>query len=259
MEFPLVITTALAPKSDVPYVALKKGEVRTRETLYSIAWWLCKSEFEKIVIVETTGCDSLSASLTNLAESCGKLLEFVAIENDHEAVARYGKGFGEGFALDAAFDRSAILQGSKGFFKCTGKIVVPNYLACVEQARSRDFFFDAPRSLPNFVDTRFYFVSKEFWNRNLRYAYKDVDDVNGVYLEHVYFKSISRVSAIPFNPVLIRHFGTSGSSGSTYRLNFRQYVARVTLRTGYGVYLTLHARMMRAISRGLFRNRNEKR
>ena len=235
-EFPLVITTALSPPPDVPYLALKKGKTRTRETLYSIVWWICKSEFEKIVIVETTGCDSVSIPLKSIAESCGKLLEFVAVENDNESVSRYGKGFGEGFALDAAFEKSSILQGSEGFFKCTGKIIVPNYMACIRQAKSKEFYFDAPRSLRNFVDTRFYFVSKKFWINNLRYSYKNVNDYKGIFLEHVYFDSIARVGAIPFNPVAIRYCGTSGSSGDTYYVNLRLHIARVVLRRGYGIY-----------------------
>lgn len=236
IDFPLVITTAFSPKSDVPYLAVHKGDLRTRETVYSIAWWICKSQFQKIVIVEATGCDSLAESLKHLAVACGKQLEYIAVENDYESVARYGKGFGEGFALDIAFDKSNILRNSRGFFKCTGKIIVSNYLACMRQATSKDFYFDAPRDLPNFVDTRFYFVSKEFWMKNLRYSYKNVNDAKGIFLEHAYFKSITQVSTIPFNPVVIRHSGTSGTSGESYHVGFRRYVARVALRRGYGVY-----------------------
>ncbi|MHB8390974.1 MAG: hypothetical protein ACYDBH_15570 [Acidobacteriaceae bacterium] len=249
IEFPLVITTAFSPKSDVPYLAVKKGDLRTRETVHSIVWWICKSEFERIVIIETTGCDSLAEPLKSLAAACGKQLEYIAVENDYESVARYGKGFGEGFALDMAFDKSSILRDSEGFFKCTGKIIVSNYLACMRQARSKDFYFDAPWDLPNFVDTRFYFVSKEFWMKNLRYSYKDVNDVNGIFLEHVYFNSIARVSTIPFNSVVIRHSGTSGTSGDSYHLSFRKYVARVALRRGYGVYKWLRILAMRLTKR----------
>jgi hypothetical protein len=88
IEFPLVITTALSPKSDVPYLAMKKGDLRTRETLYSIAWWIFKSEFEKFVIVETTGCDAIAEPLKSLATACGKSLEFIAVENVRHSTSR---------------------------------------------------------------------------------------------------------------------------------------------------------------------------
>lgn len=217
LEFPLVIPTAFAPRSDVPYVGLKQGDLRNRATVYSIAWWLCQSNFDKIVVVETTGDASLASSLQTLAAACGKTLEFHAIDNDHASVARRGKGFGEGFALDRAWDRSQILQQCSGFFKCTGKIVVENYRECIAFARGKQFYFDAPRTLPNFVDTRFYFATRDFWLRNLRYAYKSVDDPGKFYLEHAYFQAIAQVAPVPFNPIVFRYSGVSGTSGDSYR------------------------------------------
>lgn len=219
IEFPLVITTAFAPKSDVPYLALKQGDIRNRATIYSIVWWLCKSNFTKIVVVDTTGYDSLAASLQDLAVCCGKTLEYVAIENDYQSVSKFGKGFGEGAALDRAYDRSKILQECTGFFKCTGKIIVENYLECSEFARSKEFYFDAPRTLKEFADTRFYFVAKDFWLRNLRSAYKKVNDFENIFLEHAYYEAIARVSRVPFNPIVIRYAGVSGTSGDSYRTN----------------------------------------
>jgi hypothetical protein len=131
------------------------------------------------------------------------------------------------------------LRDCDGFFKCTGKLIVTNYLDCVRLARSKDFYFDAPRNLPNFVDTRFYFVSKEFWANHVRYSYKNVNDADGLFLEHAYFKSITLVKRIPFNPVVIRYSGTSGTSGGNYQVTPREYVFLVTLRGIHGVYQRL--------------------
>jgi hypothetical protein len=233
IEFPLVITTAFSPKSDVPYVALKKGELRTRETVYSIAWWICRSEFDKFIVVDATGDATLSAPLTELARACGKSLEYIAIQNDDESVARYGKGFGEGFALDSALERSAVFAESKGFFKCTGKIIVDNYLQCVEHAKTKQFYFDFPRGIPNFVDTRFYFTSKSFWEANLRDAYKKVNDPRGVFLENAYYESIRKVAEIPYNPVVIRLRGLSGTSSETFEISSIMYRAQTLWRKLY--------------------------
>lgn len=216
MEFPLVITTAFAPKSDVPYLALKQGDVRNQATIYSIVWWLCKSNFSKILVVDTTGYDAIASTLENLAVCCGKTLEYIAVENDYQAVSKFGKGYGEGAALDRAYDQSKILQDCAGFFKCTGKIIVENYLECADFAKTKEFYFDAPRTLKGFVDTRFYFASKDFWLRNLRSAYKNVHDAENVFLEHAYYEAIAKVSRVPFNPIVIRYAGVSGTSGDSY-------------------------------------------
>lgn len=243
IEFPLVITTAFSPNSNVPYVALKKGDVRTRETVYSIAWWICKSDFDKIIVVDSTGDATLSASLTELAGNCGKRLEYIAIQNDDESVARYGKGFGEGFALDSALERSALLAECEGFFKCTGKIIVENYLDCVKHARSRQFYFDLPRGLPNFVDTRFYFTSKSFWEANLRDAYKKVNDPSGVFLENAYYESINKVARIPYNPVVIRLRGLSGTSSETFEIPSLKYRVKTLWRKLYWKFRGLHIKV----------------
>ena len=234
LEFPRVIPTAFAPRSDVPYVGLKQGDLRNRATLYSIVWWLCQSNFNKIVVVETTGDASLAPSLQTTAAACGKTLEFLAIDNDHASVARYGKGFGEGFAMDRAYDRSRLLQECSGFFKCTGKIVVENYLECVDFARDKQFYFDAPRTLPNFVDTRFYFATRAFWLQNLRYAYTHVDDPGNVFLEHAYFEAIAKVGPVPFNPIVFRYAGVSGTSGEFYSSDRYQHLFRTIRRRAYG-------------------------
>lgn len=230
IDLPLVVTTAFSPKSDVPYLALKKGDLRTRETIYAITWWICRSEFAKIVVVETTGDETLSEPLTALARSCGKRLEYIAIENDNESIARCGKGFGEGYALDIALGKSSILAACEGFFKCTGKIIVENYLDCVEHADSQQFYFDVPRGSSNFVDTRFYFTSKNFWEANLRNAYKKVDDSKGVFLENAYYASIAKVAEIPYNPVVIRLRGVSGTSSETFAIGPVMYRAQTLWR-----------------------------
>lgn len=245
IEFPLVITTAFSPRSDVPYLALKKGGVRTRETLYSILWWICKSDFDKIVVVDTTADESLSGPLVALARSCGKQLEYIAVENDDECVVRYGKGFGEGFAIDVALGKSSLLMDQSGFFKCTGKVIVENYRECVDQARSKDFYFDAPRGTNRYLETRFYYVSKLFWNANLRDAYRNVNDSKGVFLEHAYYDSIKRVCDIPFNPVVIRFRGISGTVGDVYGSSPAMYLLRRSWRRSYGLFDRLRSKFVR--------------
>jgi hypothetical protein len=248
-KFPLVITTALSPGPGVPYLAVEKGRQRTQETLYSILWWICQSDFTEFVVIDATNDGSLKVPLETLAAACGKKLEFFAAPSDSSLVIRYGKGYGEGMALETVFDESQILRGAMGFFKCTGKLIVLNYQACVRQAMHRDFFFDAPRNLPKFVDTRFYFASKDFWNKHLRAAYRAVNDPAGKFLEHAYFDAITQAANIPFNPVVIRYSGVSGTSGHRYDISERHYRFLVALRTARGVLLRLTGKASNGKSR----------
>ena len=195
IEFPLVITRRFPRNAEVPYVALKKGEhEHWRNRLYAIIWWICKSDFDKIIVVDTTDDAALSESLTVLAQSCGKRLEYIAIQNDDESVARFGKGIGEGFALDARWKDLRYWENARDFSNVQGKIIVENYLDCVEQAKSKAVLFRCSPRPSNFVDSRFYFTSKAFWEANLRDAYKKVNDPRGVYLENAYYESIRKGS-----------------------------------------------------------------
>jgi hypothetical protein len=96
-------------------------------------------------------------------------------------VAR-GKGYAEGELILFALGSSRQLRDANSFIKCTGKVYCSNYqkvLETIEGGGIKNIFWnfvDARGLNPHWVDTRFYYVQKQFFVRELYPVYNACDD-----------------------------------------------------------------------------------
>jgi len=207
-----------------PIVAVNDAEERARLTLDSVEKWLKSTDRIRIVLCDGSGYD--------FSEACAERFPSAAIEclnfkNDEVAVAKYGKGYGEGEIMKHALTNSENLRGADFFVKCTSKLWVNNFDQIMRRWNGIfqcDYMFRNPGSVrniePELIDTRFYVVNRDFYVRNLQESYRNVRDLEGYWLEHSFKDAIAskglKASRFYF-PVLPEVAGVSGSTGRVYR------------------------------------------
>ncbi len=224
MSLPPVLLTSSVVAMD-PTVALKSQEDRIFYTIESIGKWAKISPRNKFII-----CDGSGFDFTPLVQERFPDLEVECIffMNDPVLIGKYGKGFGEGEIIRFALTHSQFLSASDWFVKCTAKLWVDNFFACLQewndQFLCRAFFANvyslAPTSL-EYIDTRFYMITKDFYLRNFSNIYVNLglddgssiegeflDKIRELKLKHFLFRAVPIIS------------GVGGGSGKYYNTSF---------------------------------------
>lgn len=214
-DIPILLTTAVHVSAGK--TALTDAALREEAIIVSLKHWAKLPWVTKIVICDGSNFDFTPAIKDLLLSQPGLKIECLSFQNDTEAVGRYGKGYGEGEIISYALENSRILANAPAFAKCTGKLWVANFEACAKRFDGRASFLLSGRRQVNYVDTRFYIVSKKFFCEQLLHGYVTVRDNEGHYLEHAYAEALEgetsdKVTIWPAPNIE----GLSGSSGETY-------------------------------------------
>jgi hypothetical protein len=239
-DIPLVITSAVQPTLGVYKTDLQHADVRLREHLRGLTYWIFHTNVQRIVVCDSTDFDYRDVIPNFLLNVTNKDIELLRFRGNVEAVEKRGKGFGEGELMSYALANSRILRESEAFFKVTGKLWVTN-LDRFRLAAQQLAYFYQPFRTPSIVDTRFYYIRKDIFQTLFEGAYRRVDDKRGVYLEHVYRRSIPDESRENFTSRFVpRLFGVSGSTGgfqdeSTVRFELRRVAWSIRTRFSRGI------------------------
>jgi hypothetical protein len=242
-DIPILITSSVYVSTSLAKV--NDAKLRVNLVLESIKHWIKITQNSKIILCDGSGFDFTEDVVAIFPKAEIECLHF---NNDKNCVALYGKGYGEGQIIQFALMNSKVLNNSKEFVKCTGKLWVENFAQIIDQFEG-DFqcqlsvknYFSIRKIRPFFVDTRFYIANRDFYLRNLLHSHLRVRDSEGYYLEHCFADSLIKnrikVSSFLFKtPPVIR--GVSGSSGEIYgveNLTKRWFTNRLK-----SVFLGLH-------------------
>jgi len=215
IAIPVLLTSAINVSSS--QTKLLDVNARLKATIKSIHQWLLISGVERIVICDGSGYD-LTEHINELRLVKPEVdIEAIYFTNDVIAVGKWGKGYGEGEIINYALAHSMILKDAQFFAKCTGKLWVENFAACLGQFNGFASFDYKGWIKPHRIDTRFYIINKDYYLEKLANIYKRVDDKNGFYLEHTFRDGLAelRLSQYVMYPTP-RIFGISGSMGIEY-------------------------------------------
>jgi len=221
VNLPILLTSAVHVSAD--QTALTAPDARATAVLESIKVWAELIRVGQIVICDGSGYDFTQLIENISVEYPSVKFECLAFQNDGEKVRRQGKGFGEGQIINHALHHSKLLRKAESFAKCTGKLWVQNFIRCRAGFNGVAGFQMSGKLRVHYVDTRFYIVSRGFYDDVLSDAYMTVDDANGYYLEHAFAEKMShlRSNQISICPApAIR--GLSGSSGQVYNSSLWQ-------------------------------------
>lgn len=224
---PLLLTSCVIVSDHS--VNLKDKDARIRLTLESMEKWLAISPGLRLVVCDGSGYDFSEVVLQHFP---GAHIECLSFRNDAQKVVIYGKGYGEGEIVNYALAHSAYLKESDYFAKCTAKLWVENFSDCLAgwngSCLLKGYFADVFSFKPtrfDYIDTRFYLVSKAFYAKYLAATYLKVHSDRGISLEHCFRDAIleQRLSGVLFSvaPVIC---GVGGGSGTYYRNNLKRRI-----------------------------------
>lgn len=213
----LLITGCISPVQSQKNLFLKNIEKREQQYIESIKYYICDTNIKNIVFCENSDYSSKFLEyMYNLSNKCNKNFEWISFQGDHLKVQEKGKGYGEGEIIKYALNNSFLLENTKYFFKVTGRLRVLNInKICKKISSSPSFNYDVFRT--NAFDTRFYFIEKNFYKKQLQDLYLVVteEEPQIVALEDIFYKMLngSNVSCLPYYP---EFSGISGGTGIDY-------------------------------------------
>lgn len=214
MQIPLLITSAV--NVSAPLVEITDAARRAELTLAAIAEWVRIVPGIEIVICDGSGYD-FGPDVKRIFPAGS--IECLYFRNNTEMVMSRGKGFGEGEIVAHAISHSRFIGSCNYFAKCTSKLWVENYDACLTGFNgvfNSEMAFNGYRSIRGYrhCETRFYVTGKKFYCDNLSMCHTLVQDYRGYYLEHA-FRDVLRkrgTKHIVFKtlPLVYGYSGTTG-------------------------------------------------
>lgn len=200
MDYPLVMTATIDPQG-MADLSISDKEVRERQYLETLTFYLERGWSGEIVFIENSEYD-----LSNFYNLAGKFpnikTEFISC-NLNDFPRELGKSYGEMRMLDYLFDHSKLVADSDGFIKVTGRFRFLNLDRLFREAERRKpwVLFCDTKDHPIYdwlkngwnghaADTRFFIVTKDFYQKHFYGAYKRLNDSKGFLVEGLFFQVI---------------------------------------------------------------------
>jgi hypothetical protein len=211
-------------------VALKDTDERLRLTLDSVGEWLRIVPSLQIVICDGSGFDFSEPIRRRFPQASVECLFF---SNDIDAVQRQGRGYGEGEIVCHAVEHSRYIAQAQCFAKCTAKLWVENFHACLAEWNGSlclkgvflDVFSPFKATSLAYIDTRFYIARVQVYRDLLLDAHARIDKDRGYGLEESFrdtVKSAELTGVLWRTPPVIA--GVGGGIGVSYRNPLRRII-----------------------------------
>lgn len=220
----IVLTAAIDPRG-CPDVSRSDPALRERDYVNALwRWTALMNESShmygvsfRILFIENSGTD-LTRFRSRIQHSGD--VEIIQYTEASDVVAK-GKGNAEGRIIERIAEYLEERAHSGVVAKCTGRLWVSNFEACLKDLRSPGHFFRLTiRRNLDLADSRFFICDGTTWRKYLREIDKEVDERSGVFLEHILARRAMQaigdgVTFRPF-PRLPRIQGVSATTGHNY-------------------------------------------
>ena len=236
----LVVTSAIRPPADMPFLRLADPQQRLFQTYCSLICWIRETQITSIILCDNTGPQYSFSGIAELADQHHKQLEILTFVGCHDRTLSQGKGYGEGEIMKHVMGHSRFLLEGTAFYKVTGRIFVENFDALHDAHADQSVVFGlwphmapwkkallsaAGKSAPLAsclpvirkvsLPTTFYKCTRHYYKDNLIDRFRQVDDSNGYFLEHALMRPLFKNGFEVFStqPCLV---GVSASKGTPY-------------------------------------------
>lgn len=185
MLTPVLITSAIKPPADLPYLAMSDFNHRLIAIKAALFYWIAQGT-KKIVVVDSTGTSPINAADSAVIDSLGVELEILTFLQNDDEIRQFGKGYGEGKIISYALNHSSIIGRSDFLYKCTGKCFCRNFRLLDGIIKGNNLkavfwrLFDRNFVGPDLslVDTRFFFTSKDFLKSFVLPAFESAKNIS---------------------------------------------------------------------------------
>lgn len=182
-SIPIVLTATIRPTVDA-FCTHSDPVLRKNEYLEAIAYY---RRYAKVYFLENSGYPLLQDPDFPVEDETFRYVTF-----DRSPECSRGKGYQEFSMLDR-FVSSHLPE--KGFIKVTGRYIYTNFDAVYGYARERsaawDVIVDAYRTKSKAFSSLFY-VSRESYARSFMGMFKEMNDGEGCWAEHVMYRRLAR-------------------------------------------------------------------
>lgn len=216
--FNLVITSTVYVSSN--NTILIDSNERIRQYVESFLFYLDCKTIQDIIICDNSGFD-YSKCVEFHNTTLKKNVEFLCFLGDNEKISEKGKGYGEGEIMEYVLKNSKLIRNRTSFCKVTGRVKILNIDSILRRINNRNNYFQRiglnPFVTIKKVDTRFYHSTIDSFEQYLLKSYDSVNDNEGQYLEHVYYRQLND-NGLKYKSLnrLPNIKGISGSTGKTY-------------------------------------------
>jgi hypothetical protein len=224
----LLITSCVVIADDD--VVLRNPKDRIKHTVEAIEHWIKIAPNLPIVI-----CDGSNYDFTQTLKEKFPNIDFECLyfQNSIDKVKIQGKGYGEGEIIEFALANSKLLNNTKYFIKCTGKLWVENFSECLKNTHSdfkcsayfKNVFSPLKKTSFEYIDTRFYISSIEFYNQYFLRSYEQVGLTNKMSIEDIFKNILLKENLKGFlfttHPVIC---GVGGGNGKYYKNSLKRRI-----------------------------------
>lgn len=229
-KFCIVITGCIEPSEEVPKLYLSNKNERKEQYVKALKFYIERTFIKNIIYCDNSGIKEVEM-LNKSAKKNNKNFECLFFKGNSFNVIKKGKGYGEGEILEYVINNSYLIKNMNYIVKITGRLIIKNIDFIMRFSKEKNYFFPITvRFGKKFVDTRFYIVSKEDYEKYLLKAYVEVDDNNLFFLEHAFAKNIisnrMTTSLFTIEPNIM---GISGSNGKRYHSSWLKILIKSIL------------------------------
>jgi hypothetical protein len=220
-QLPILLTSSVVAHDKG--VRLLDPTERARLALESIQQWRAIAPHNPLVLCDGSGFDfqPIVATLPG-----GGPVECLYFQNNVELIRQHGRGYGEGEIMRHAIEHSTLIQSAGSFAKCTSKLWVENFGACMQRWNGQllmkgvfDHVF-SPRKATTlaYIDTRFYAMAVQTYQQHFLHAHEVIRAQEGYGLEESFrdiFLDKQLEGCLMSPPPII--CGVGGGTGAYYK------------------------------------------
>ena len=216
----LLMPSAVAPSPNTPFQALVDPDVRLKQTIKAINYWVQRAsryDFRIMVVDNTNYAEQIKAGLSNRIIN-SSLLEIHDVTPLSPEDIKRGKGAGETSTLIQGLE-FLNLGANSNVAKVNARYVTTNGLYLVDELEN-DFDFAAwPRPHLDSVDTTFFVGKVAFLKEAFEFVYEETDDLKEKFVENLYAdysirNSKCRYQRFNYSPAIKGQSGTTGSKAN---------------------------------------------
>jgi hypothetical protein len=188
MRLPVLLTATIDP-GRMPFVLRRDPALRLRDYGAALERW--SRTDRDVVFCENSGWDL--SSLERIGAGNPRI-EFLQVRADDDP--RQGKGRAELRLIRHALEHSATLRNARAFVKLTGRHQLHEegrFLDALD-FDGTDVYVTLRRHL-SWADTHLFACTRTFFDREVASREAEVDDLRGVFLEHVFARAVHAAMA----------------------------------------------------------------
>ena len=218
MKHVILLTSCVNPNG-MPLTALSDINDRKQQYLDALRFYVNNTSLP-IVYVDNSNVNIKEYNVfSNIAED---RLELLSFDGNHDK--EHGKGFGELEIIDFAINHSRIINNNKNvsLIKITGRLIIVNVATILKQLKynilpSSNSVICSMNSDFSMADSRLLIAPLNFYKRLIENRMA-INDLDGVYLEHVLCSLIKKQNLYAFHTFFSepQYQGVSGSTNITY-------------------------------------------